>query len=96
MRQKIDLLVRKVFGAEQREARPGQLDLLLTGTENAPGKANASSPVEEADPQQSRHRPGPKDKRASRRSSCHRRGARSRGSQKRNRSSWPLHRPGGE
>ncbi|MEI9999742.1 MAG: transposase [Verrucomicrobiota bacterium] len=35
----------------------------MTGTENAPGKANASSPVEEADPQQSRHRPGPKDKR---------------------------------
>ncbi len=37
--------------------------MLLTGTEHAPGKADASSPVEEADPQRSRHRPGPRDKR---------------------------------
>ena len=39
LRQKIDLLVRKVFGASSEKLDPGQLLLLLQGTEQPPGKA---------------------------------------------------------
>src|SRR5476649_444602 len=62
LRQKVDLLIRKVFGASSEKFDPSQLDLFLLQTENAPGKAQASSALEEADPQRSRHRPSPKDK----------------------------------
>ena len=62
LRQKVDLLIRKVFGASSEKLDPSQLDLFLLQTENAPGKSQASSALEEADPQRSRHRPSPKDK----------------------------------
>jgi transposase len=65
LRQKVDLLIRKVFGASSEKLDPSQLDLFLSrecGTENAPGKSDASSVLEEADPQRSRHRPSPKEK----------------------------------
>jgi transposase len=62
LRQKVDLLIRKVFGASSEKLDPSQLDLFLLQTENAPGKPEASSALEEADPQRSRHRPSPKDK----------------------------------
>jgi transposase len=62
LRQKIDLLIRKVFGPSSEKLDPAQLDLFLLNAENAPGKAPASSLAEEADLQRSRHRPGPKDK----------------------------------
>ena len=62
LRQKVDLLVRKVFGASSEKLDPSQLDLFLLQAENAPGKPEASSALEEADPQRSRHRPSPKEK----------------------------------
>jgi transposase len=62
LRQKVDLLIRKVFGASSEKLDPSQLDLFLLQAENAPGKAPASSALEEADPQRSRHRPAPKEK----------------------------------
>ena len=65
LRQKVDLLIRKVFGASSEKLDPSQLDLFLSRecvTENAPGKPEASSALEEADPQRSRHRPPPKEK----------------------------------
>jgi len=62
LRQKIDLLIRKVFGASSEKLDPSQLDLFLLQTENAPGKSEASSALEEAEPQRSRHRPSPKEK----------------------------------
>ncbi len=62
LRQKVDLLIRKVFGASSEKLDPSQLDLFLLQTENAPGKSQASSALEEADPQRSRHRPSPKEK----------------------------------
>lgn len=62
LRQKVDLLIRKVFGASSEKLDPSQLDLFLLQTENAPGKSPASSALEEADPQRSRHRPSPKEK----------------------------------
>jgi len=65
LRQKVDLLIRKVFGASSEKLDPSQLDLFLSrecGTENAPGKSDASSVLEEADPQRSRHRPSQKEK----------------------------------
>jgi transposase len=62
LRQKVDLLVRKVFGASSEKLDPSQLDLFLLQAENAPGKSPASSALEEADPQRSRHRPSPKEK----------------------------------
>jgi len=62
LRQKIDLLIRKVFGASSEKLDPSQLDLFLLQAENAPEKSEASSFVEEADPQRSRHRPSPKEK----------------------------------
>ncbi len=62
LRQKVDLLIRKVFGASSEKLDPSQLDLFLLQTENVPGKPEASSALEEADPPRSRHRPSPKDK----------------------------------
>ena len=62
LRQKVDLLIRKVFGASSEKLDPSQLDLFLLQTEDAPGKTEASSALGEADPQRSRQRPSPKDK----------------------------------
>jgi transposase len=62
LRQKIDLLIRKVFGPSSEKLDPAQLDLFLQQAEIAPGKAPASSLAEEADLQRSRHRPGPREK----------------------------------
>ena len=62
LRQKVDLLIRKVFGASSEKLDPSQLDLFLLQGENAPGKSQASSALEEADPQRSRHRPSPKER----------------------------------
>jgi transposase len=60
LRQKIDLLIRKVFGASSEKLDPSQLDLFLLTTETMPGKSQASSALEEADPQPSR-RHGPRN-----------------------------------
>jgi transposase len=62
LRQKLDLLIRKVFGASSEKLDPSQLDLFLLQTEVTPGKPEASSLAEEADLQRSRHRPAPKEK----------------------------------
>jgi transposase len=62
LRQKVDLLIRKVFGVSSEKLDPSQLDLFLLQAENAPGKSQASSALEEADPQRSRHRLSLKDK----------------------------------
>jgi hypothetical protein len=62
LRQKVDLLIRKVFGASSEKLDASQLDLFLLQTENAPGKPVASSLVEEADPPRARHRPSPKER----------------------------------
>ena len=48
LRQKIDLLVRKLFGAQSERLDPAQLLLLLQGLDEPPGKAPepvAGSPV---------------------------------------------------
>jgi transposase len=60
LRQKVDLLVRKVFGASSEKLDPSQLDLFLLQAETTPGKSDASSALEEADPQPSR-RHGPRN-----------------------------------
>ena len=60
LRQKVDLLIRKVFGASSEKLDPSQLDLFLLTTETTPGKSQASSALEEADPQPSR-RHGPRN-----------------------------------
>ena len=60
LRQKIDLLIRKVFGASSEKLDPSQLDLFLLQAETTPGKSDASSALEEADPQPSR-RHGPRN-----------------------------------
>jgi transposase len=62
LRQKVDLLIRKVFGASSEKLDPSQLDLFLLQAETTPGKSDASSALEEADPQRSRHRPSQKEK----------------------------------
>jgi transposase len=62
LRQKMDLLIRKVFGPSSEKLDAAQLDLFLQQTENAPGKSQASPVWEEADLQRSRHRPAPKEK----------------------------------
>jgi len=51
LRQKVDLLIRKIFGASSEKLDASQLDLFLLQTENEPGKPVASSALEEADPQ---------------------------------------------
>jgi transposase len=54
LRQKIDLLIRKVFGPSSEKLDLSQLDLFLQQGENAPGKSEASpTTLEEADPQPS-------------------------------------------
>jgi len=60
LRQKVELLIRKVFGASSEKLDPSQLDLFLLTTETVPGKSQASSALEEADPQPSR-RHGPRN-----------------------------------
>ncbi|MEI9999167.1 MAG: transposase [Verrucomicrobiota bacterium] len=54
--------MRKVFGASSEKLDRSQLDYFLLQPETAPGKSEASSALEEADPQRSRHRPSPKEK----------------------------------
>ena len=49
LRQKMDLLIRKVFGPSSEKLDPAQLELFLKG-EDWPGKPAASSALEEADP----------------------------------------------
>lgn len=50
LRQKLDLLIRRMFGAKSEALDPGQLELLLTGLEGpAPGKSEASSVVATGD-----------------------------------------------
>jgi Transposase and inactivated derivatives len=52
LRQKIDLLVRRIFGRGSETLSPDQLELLLGGEpEGAPSKADASWMAQEADPQ---------------------------------------------
>jgi len=62
LRQKVDLLIRKVFGSSSEKLDPAQLEKFLQQGENSPGKAPASSALEEAESQRSRHRPAPKEK----------------------------------
>jgi transposase len=56
LRRKVDLLVRKVFGTSSEKLDPSQLDLFLLKPEDTPGKSEASSTLEEAEPQPSRRR----------------------------------------
>ena len=60
LRQKVDLLIRKVFGASSEKLDPSQLDLFLLQAETTPGKSQASSALEEADRQPAR-RHGPRN-----------------------------------
>ena len=62
LRQKVDLLVRRIFGPSSEKLDPAQLDLFLLQAEIAPGKPEASSALGEADLQRSRHRPAPREK----------------------------------
>jgi hypothetical protein len=43
LRQKIDLLIRKVFGSSSEKLDSSELDLFLLTTENTPGKSEVSS-----------------------------------------------------
>ena len=56
LRQKVDLLIRRIFGVSSEKLDPSQLDLFLLQTETTPGKSEASPALEEADPQPSRRR----------------------------------------
>jgi transposase len=49
LHQKMDLLIRRVFGRSSEKLDGSQLDLFLLAAENEPGKVDASS-LEEADP----------------------------------------------
>jgi hypothetical protein len=50
LREKIDLLVRRVFGAKSEQLSSAQLELLLTGMEGpAPGKGEASGSARTGD-----------------------------------------------
>ncbi len=49
LRQKVDLLVRKVFGPSSEKLDPAQLEMFLQGGENSLGKTLASSALEEAE-----------------------------------------------
>jgi transposase len=50
LREKIDLLIRRIFGAKSEKLSPAQLELLLTGMESpSPGKDEASSSVRTGD-----------------------------------------------
>ena len=50
LRQKIDLLVKRLFGARSEKLDAAQLELLLGLGAEEPGKVPASSPLEEALP----------------------------------------------
>ena len=50
LRQKVDLLIRKVFGTSSEKLDPGQLSLFTSNPEDVPGKSAASSVKEEAEP----------------------------------------------
>jgi transposase len=63
LRQKLDLLIRKVFGPSSEKLDPAQLEMFLQGGENSLGKPEASSALEEADPLPSRHRTCRSDRR---------------------------------
>lgn len=54
LRQKIDLLVRRIFGASSEKLDAAQLELLLALGTDEPGKVPASSNLEEALPASSR------------------------------------------
>jgi transposase len=60
LRQKVDLLVRKVFGTSSEKLDPVQIDLFLVQPENVPGKASASFLVEEAEPPLQRRQKTPR------------------------------------
>jgi transposase len=49
LRQKVDLLIRKIFGASSEKLDASKLDLFLLQAENTPGKPVASSTLEKAD-----------------------------------------------
>jgi len=63
LRQKLDLLIRKVFGPSSEKLDPSQLEMFLQGGENPPGKSEASSALEEADPVLHRRRSSRLDRR---------------------------------
>jgi transposase len=63
LRQKVDLLIRKVFGASSEKIDPSQMDLFLVEPENAPGKPIASSALEEAESPSSRRDASPRPRR---------------------------------
>jgi transposase len=63
LRQKVDLLIRKVFGASSEKLDSSQLDLFLLQAETTPGKSPASSALEEAEPQSTRRRVTQRDER---------------------------------
>jgi transposase len=63
LRQKVDLLIRKVFGASSEKLNSSQLDLFLLQAETTPGKSPASSALEEAEPQPTRRRVTQRDER---------------------------------
>jgi transposase len=63
LRQKVDLLIRKVFGASSEKLDSSQLDLFLLQGETTPGKSPASSALEEAEPQPTRRRVTQRDER---------------------------------
>ena len=63
LRQKVDLLIRKVFGASSEKLDSSQLDLFLLQAETTPGKSPASSALEEAEPQPTRRRVTQRDER---------------------------------
>jgi len=48
LRQKVELLIRKVFGTSSEKLDPGQLHLFTSNPEDVPGKSAASSAKEEA------------------------------------------------
>ena len=49
LRQRVDLLVRKVFGPSSEKLDPSQLEMFLQGGENSLEKTLASSALEEAE-----------------------------------------------
>jgi uncharacterized coiled-coil protein SlyX len=60
LRQKVDLLVRRVFGPSSEKLDPSQIDLFLVEPENTPGKSVASSTLEEAEPPLTRRAASPR------------------------------------
>jgi transposase len=62
LRQKMDLLIRRVFGKSSEKISPDQLDLFLLGEEQSPGKGEASSLEEEAFSSEGKKSRGSKNK----------------------------------